>query len=112
MGYSPWGRKESDTTERLHFHFHLRILRYSGEPKVRGWELSAPDVGIKEFRCTEVYMAEPSKNSCHFYYHPMPMVLNNAINEVFLKKKFFVSYMHYIYLLLIYIWADLLYGVF
>ena len=22
MGYSPWGRKESDTTERLHFHFH------------------------------------------------------------------------------------------
>ena len=22
-GYSPWGRKESDTTERLHFHFHL-----------------------------------------------------------------------------------------
>ena len=22
-GYSSWGRKESDTTERLHFHFHL-----------------------------------------------------------------------------------------
>ena len=22
MGYSPWGRKESDTNERLHFHFH------------------------------------------------------------------------------------------
>ena len=21
-GYSPWGPKESDTTERLHFHFH------------------------------------------------------------------------------------------
>ena len=21
VGYSPWGRKESDTTERLHFHF-------------------------------------------------------------------------------------------
>ena len=20
MGYSPWGRKESDTTEQLHFH--------------------------------------------------------------------------------------------
>ena len=27
MGYSPWGRKESDTTERLHFHFHP--LQYS-----------------------------------------------------------------------------------
>ena len=23
VGYSPWGRKELDTTERLHFHFHL-----------------------------------------------------------------------------------------
>ena len=22
VDYSPWGRKESDTTERLHFHFH------------------------------------------------------------------------------------------
>ena len=22
VGYSPWGRKESDTTERLHFHIH------------------------------------------------------------------------------------------
>ena len=21
VGYSPWGRKESDTTERLHFYF-------------------------------------------------------------------------------------------
>ena len=21
VGYRPWGRKESDTTERLHFHF-------------------------------------------------------------------------------------------
>ena len=23
VGYSPWGLKESDTTERLHFHFSL-----------------------------------------------------------------------------------------
>ena len=23
VGYSPWGRKESDTTEWLHFHFHV-----------------------------------------------------------------------------------------
>ena len=22
VGYSPWGRQELDTTERLHFHFH------------------------------------------------------------------------------------------
>ena len=23
MGYSPWGHKELDITERLHFHFHF-----------------------------------------------------------------------------------------
>ena len=26
VGYSPWGRKESDTTERLHFHFTLLYI--------------------------------------------------------------------------------------
>ena len=25
VGYSPWGHKESDTTERLHFHFTRKI---------------------------------------------------------------------------------------
>ena len=27
MGYSPWGRKESDTTERLHFHFQYHFTK-------------------------------------------------------------------------------------
>ena len=26
VGYSPWGRKESDRTERLHFHFHFLCM--------------------------------------------------------------------------------------
>ena len=26
MGYSPWGREESDRTERLHFHFSLTCI--------------------------------------------------------------------------------------
>ena len=25
MGYSPQGHKESDMTERLHFHFHMSL---------------------------------------------------------------------------------------
>ena len=29
MGYSPWGRKESDATERLHFHFLISELNQS-----------------------------------------------------------------------------------
>ena len=26
VSYSPWGRKESDTTEQLHFHFSLSCM--------------------------------------------------------------------------------------
>ena len=26
VGYSPWGREESDMTERLHFHFSLSCI--------------------------------------------------------------------------------------
>ena len=26
VGYSPWGHKDSDTTEQLHFHFHFHAL--------------------------------------------------------------------------------------
>ena len=33
MGCSPWGREESDTTERLHFHFSLScIVEGNGNP--------------------------------------------------------------------------------
>ena len=33
MGCSPWGRKESGTTERVHFHFSLsRIGEGNGNP--------------------------------------------------------------------------------
>ena len=27
IGYSPWGRKESDTTEQLHFHFLSQVRK-------------------------------------------------------------------------------------
>ena len=30
IGYSPWGRKESDRTERLHFHFHFLLACVAG----------------------------------------------------------------------------------
>ena len=36
MGCSPWGREESDTTERLHFHFSLPCIgEGSGNPLQR-----------------------------------------------------------------------------
>ena len=45
VGCSPWGREESDTTERLHFHFSLSCigegignpLQYSCLENLRDW---------------------------------------------------------------------------
>ena len=37
VGYSPWDREESDTTERLHFHFSLSCIGEGhGNPLYRG----------------------------------------------------------------------------
>ena len=33
MGYSPWGRKESDITELLHFHSFYHSLTYYSWPE-------------------------------------------------------------------------------
>ena len=34
VGYSPWGRKESDTTEQLHFHFQKKKRKRKGKRKI------------------------------------------------------------------------------
>ena len=45
VGYSPWGHKESDTTEQRHFHFHFpRLLLFSVYK--RNWH-SDPDKMIR-----------------------------------------------------------------
>ena len=48
MGYGPWGRRELDTTEGLHFLFYCAMLsHFSG---VRGfvvpWEVAPPDSSV------------------------------------------------------------------
>ena len=37
VGYSPWGCKEVDTTERLHFHFHFRIQKEEADCDWKDW---------------------------------------------------------------------------
>ena len=44
MGYSPWGHKESDMTERLHFHF-LSYKEYS-LPSGKESACQTGDVGL------------------------------------------------------------------
>ena len=49
MGYSPWGRKELDTTERLHFHFHVCFKIRKLRPKRGQWlaSLAEPEFTSK-----------------------------------------------------------------
>ena len=35
VGYRPWGHKESETTERLHFHFSLSLWEVGRSGKVQ-----------------------------------------------------------------------------
>ena len=40
MGCSPWGQKQSDTTERLHFHFNALEKEMATHSSVRAWRIS------------------------------------------------------------------------
>ena len=52
MGYSSWGRKESDTTERLHFTSLLMSPALSGKffTTSATWE-AHKGIGIQQFSC-------------------------------------------------------------
>ena len=39
VGYSPWGHEESDTTERLHFHFHALENEMATHSSVLAWRI-------------------------------------------------------------------------
>ena len=39
VGYSPWGRKEWDTTERLHFHFSLSWIGEGNGNPLLAWRI-------------------------------------------------------------------------
>ena len=39
MGYSPWGRKKSDTTEQLHFHFYALEKEMATHCSVLAWRI-------------------------------------------------------------------------
>ena len=41
VGYSPWGREESDMTERLHFPFHFHALEkeMAAHSSVLAWRI-------------------------------------------------------------------------
>ena len=55
VGCSPWGREESDTTERLHFHFHALEKEMATHSSVLAWRIPGTGslVGCCLWGCTE-----------------------------------------------------------
>ena len=39
LGYSSWGQKELDTTERLHFHFHALEKEMANHSSILAWRI-------------------------------------------------------------------------
>ena len=56
MGCSPWGRKESDTTERLQIHFHYPIPGASSEALQKPAETSP---AMQEMRVRSLGQEDP-----------------------------------------------------
>ena len=50
VGYSPWGHKESDMTERLHFHLHWDTLGLEGKSRLCMLNRYASDLWCRESR--------------------------------------------------------------
>ena len=60
VGCSPWGRKESYTTARLHFHFHALEKEMATHSSVLAWRIPGmagpgglPSMGSTESDTTE-----------------------------------------------------------
>ena len=86
-GCSPWGREESDTTERLPFHFSLSCIREGNgnplqrscleNPRDRGiWWASVYGVAQSRTRLKQLSSSSSSKHSrIHRYVHRYMYIL-------------------------------------
>jgi len=78
VGCSPWGRWESDTTERLHFHFSLSCIGEGNgnplqcscleNPRDRGaWWAAVYGVAQSRTRLKQLSSSSSSSNTSHTY---------------------------------------------
>ena len=60
VGCSPWGREESDTTERLHFHFQALEKEMATHFSVLVWRIpgTGEPGGLPLWGCTELDRTE------------------------------------------------------
>ena len=77
VGCSPWGRSESDTTERLHFHFSLSCIGEGNgnplrcscleNPRDRGaWWAAVSGVAQSRTRLKRLSSSSSSSSVCYF----------------------------------------------
>ena len=64
MGCSPWGHKESDTTERLHFHFSLSHTGEGNGTPLQCSCLENPRDGVAQSRTQLNRLSSSSSYSC------------------------------------------------
>ena len=76
VGYSPWGREESDTTEQLHFHFSLSCIGEGNGNPLQCSCLENPRdrgslVSCRLWGCTESDMTEVTQQQQYYIYPKM-----------------------------------------
>ena len=57
VGYSPWGRKESDMTERLHFHFYSAYKLNKQGDNIQSWRTPFPILNQSNVPCPVLTIA-------------------------------------------------------
>ena len=67
-GYHPWGRKESGTTEQLHF----QLIYESSEIRGSKWDLSVPysSLAISAFSCLHQFSSVQSLSRVRLFATP------------------------------------------
>ena len=97
VGGSPWGRQESDMTERLHFHFHALEKEMTTHSSVLAWKISwkgepgaLPSMGLHRVRHDwSDLAAAASKYSLKYYLH-WPGYESNLLTEEWMKNMWYI----------------------
>ena len=72
VGCSPWGREESDTTERLHFHFSLLCIGEGNGNPLQCSCLDNPTDGVAQ---SWTWLKWLSSSMCHYSRHRASQVV-------------------------------------
>ena len=85
MGCSPGGREESDTTERLHFHFSLLCIGEGNGSPLQCSCLENPRDGVAQSRTRLKCLSSSSSEPENIYLQVI-----HFLNLYIMKKRFWV----------------------